>query len=86
MVKQARTFYGPEMWFDEWADMQPVKSQSQILADRRMESLKERARAIGFREPSAVESADVYETALKHAERETPRGELVSMLARAKRL
>lgn len=87
-VKQAKTFFGPSMYFDEWADMQPVKSAQEIAKERRWETLRERARAVSFRDPYPVESPDVYETQLKQAENAKPRPELggvIDMLSKQKR-
>lgn len=69
MVKQARTFYGPTQYFDEWADMEPVKSAQQVRDEVKWGKLKARAAACGFREPWPVDSPDTYETALREHER-----------------
>jgi hypothetical protein len=82
LVKQARTFFGPQQYWEEWADMQPAKTAHQQLQEKRWEALKQRAGACGFRPPTPVESPDVYETALKFFERE--RGAKVVSMPRAK--
>lgn len=79
LVKQAKTFYGPQNYFDEWADMEPVKTPQQAREEAIWASLNERARRIGFREPWGVESHQVYETALREAEK----GARVTPLRRA---
>ncbi len=94
-VKQARTFYGPEQYFDEWADMLPVKTQKQIAEEARWVMLKDRAAACGFRQPSSVESEGAYETSLRFAEREyaaklnketaRPVAEVINFLSKEKR-
>jgi len=70
LVKQARTFFGPNQFWDEWADMEPVKTPRQAAEEVRWAALRVRAEACGFRSPTAVESPDVYETAMRQAERE----------------
>lgn len=70
LVKQAKTFYGPDQYFEEWADMQPVQSPQERAREARWAGLRARSAAIQFRDPTAMESADVYETVLRRAERE----------------
>lgn len=70
LVKAARTFYGPCQYFDEWADMPPIETPKQRAEAARWAGLRARSAAIQFRDPTAVESADVYETVLRRAERE----------------
>lgn len=95
LVKQARTFFGPQMYFDEWADMQPIQTPRERAEAGRWEALRVRAAACGFRAPTAVESPDVYETAMRQVERERAAypqpasggpGNVVSMLTKAKTL
>lgn len=69
LVKQAKTFYGPAMYFDEWADMQPVKSAQESRDEAKWLKLRARADACGFRLPYPVDSTDTYETALRDHER-----------------
>ena len=96
LVKQARTFYGPSQYFDEWADMEPIQTPRQSAEAARWAGLRARSEAIGFRAPTAVETTDSYETVLRRAERErmeacqrpasSAPGNVVAMLAKAKRL
>jgi hypothetical protein len=75
LVKQARTFYGPAQYWDEWADMPaPVTKESQ-----EWERLKARNRTVwsfgidmsDFREPRPGETPDDYRKAqdAEHARR-----------------
>lgn len=70
LVKQARTFFGRDQWWEEWCDMAPVQTPQQLAQAARWVGLKARSAAIGFRDPTAMESCDVYETVLRRAERE----------------
>jgi hypothetical protein len=70
LVKQARTFYGPGQYFEEWADMQPIQTPQQRAQEARWAGLQARREAIGFRGPTVHDSPDTYETALRQAERE----------------
>lgn len=93
LVKQARTFYGPTMYFDEWADMLPVQTPRQKAEEARWAALRVRGEACGFRPPTAHDSPDSYETALRQAERErgscqssaSPVRSIVTALSVAKR-
>lgn len=74
-VKQARTFFGPDAWFDEWADMD-TRTPEQIKQDARMADLSARAQKLGFRAMLPQETPEAYETQLRHAERDNaPRGQ-----------
>jgi hypothetical protein len=97
-VKRAQNFYGPNQgWTEDYAPPPKPKTQKEIRDERRWEALRARAGASAFRPPTLVESADVYETALRQAEREhgaSPSGRanrgpdlenVVSMLGKAKR-
>lgn len=89
--------YRTQGWTEDYAPPQKPKTQKEIGEERRMEALLARGAACAFRPPSPVESADVYETALRLAEREraaSPSGpanrgpdleNVVSMLGKAKR-
>lgn len=70
MVKQARTFFGPAQYWEEWADMKPPVSAHERAQAAQWAVLRARQAAIQFRDPAAVESPDVYETMLRQAERE----------------
>jgi len=95
LVKQARTFYGSVMYFEEWADMQPVKTVKAQAEETRWEALKVRAKACGFRPPTTLDSEGAFETSLRLAEQERaaaltsnksrPVVDIVSALAKAKR-
>jgi hypothetical protein len=69
-VQQARTFYGPGQWWEEWADMD-MRSPAQIQLDARWARTKAQAASVGFREPRQHEPIDAYETALRDATRST---------------
>ncbi len=68
-VKQAKTFYGPDCWFDEWSQMDP-RTPTEIAQERLLASLKERASKVGFREPRPHEPPAAYESCLRDVERE----------------
>lgn len=46
-VQQARTFYGPGQWWEEWADMD-MRTPAEIAEDKRWADLESRAKALGF--------------------------------------
>ncbi len=74
-VMQARTFYGRDQHWEEWAD-QDMRSAAEIAADRAREALVQRAARISFRPPNPGEPDFRYEQALSEAERQAaPRGE-----------
>lgn len=95
-VKAASTFYDfrTQGWTEDYAPQPRPRSAVDLKLEARWDSLKARATTIGFRLPTAVESADVYETVLRRAERErslaapsatsAPVQKVVSLLARAK--
>jgi hypothetical protein len=71
LVKQAKTFYGPQqLWTEDYSPPTPKKSAAQTILEQRWSKLRARAVAIGFRAPLPVESPDVYETALRLYERD----------------
>lgn len=45
LVKQARTFVGPDAWFDEWADMD-VRTPQEVQEDAKWSQLEGRAKAV----------------------------------------
>jgi len=68
-VKQARTFYGSDGWWQESYEPEAKpKLPAQIALERRWQALRDRADLCGFRGPTPLESADVYETQLRFAE------------------
>lgn len=71
-VKCARTFYDyrTQGWTEDYAPPPRPKTAADQRLEARWDSLKARATAIGFRPPTPVESADVYETTLRQVERE----------------
>jgi hypothetical protein len=69
-VKQVRTFFGPDNWWQEsYEEEAKPKLPQELALERRWDSLKQRGLAAGFRQPFPIESPDVYETALKFHER-----------------
>lgn len=82
-VKQARTFYGPDQWFEEWADMEPVIDARAAALQARWAALHRRRLAIHFRPPSEMETVDSFETTLRQAEREHGNGSYGDPTARS---
>ncbi len=72
-VQQARTFFGREDWFTEWAEMDP-RMPSEIAAEKRMAALVSRGTSAGFRKPGATETPEQYESSLKDFERSKSTG------------
>jgi hypothetical protein len=71
LVKQAKTFYGfNQLWTEDYAPPQPKRSAAELALESRWNALRARAVSLGFRAPMPVESADVYETALRFHERD----------------
>jgi hypothetical protein len=62
--------YRTQGWTEDYAPPPKPKSPQDLRQEARWAGLQARAAAIGFRGPSAVESADVYETVLRRVERE----------------
>lgn len=74
LVKQARTFYGAnQLWTEDYSPPEKAKNPVEQALERRWEGLRKRAQTVGFRAAYPVESADVYETALKLFERVQPK-------------
>jgi hypothetical protein len=71
-VMCAKTFF--DLRTQGWTEDYALPERPKTVADRKLEErwdlLRARAAAIGFRAPTAVESADVYETTLRQVERE----------------
>lgn len=63
-VQQARTFYGPGQWWDEYADMD-IRTVQQVAEDTEWSRLKAKAAKEGFRQPVEGESIQVYNTLLE---------------------
>jgi hypothetical protein len=97
-VKCASTFYDfrTQGWTEDYAPPPRPRSAADVKLEVRWDQLKARAATIGLRLPTIVESADVYETVLRQAERERssaapsatnePMGNVISMLAKSKAL
>lgn len=69
-VKQAKTFFGADGWWQESYEPEAKpKLPAEIALERRWQALRDRADLCGFRSPDPLESADVYETSLRFAER-----------------
>jgi hypothetical protein len=67
-VKQAKTFYGPDCWFDEWSSMD-TRTPAEIAQERLWEALKVRAVKVGFRDRRPTEPLASYESCLRDVER-----------------
>lgn len=87
--------YRTQGWTEDYAmPAKPLSPAAQAEAAR-WEGLRARGEACGFRPPTVVESPDVYETALRRAERERAEtcpppanagpANVIAMLAKAKR-
>lgn len=66
LVKQAKTFYGPSAFFEEWAEMPIAMSEAERKEAIALQKLTDRRAAIGladFREPQPGETADQYRQA-----------------------
>jgi hypothetical protein len=74
-VMQARTFYGRDQHWEEWADLD-LRTPAEISIETARVALIARAARIGFRQPTPGEPAFRYEMSLKEAERASePRAE-----------
>lgn len=75
-VKCARTFYDlrTQGWTEDYSPPPRPKTAEALRLEARWDCLMARAAAIGFRAPTDIESADVFETALRLAERERSYG------------
>ncbi len=67
-VMQAKTFFGRDKHWDEWAD-EDMRSEAEKAADRAKQALMLRAAKAGFRPQISGEPDYRYEEALKEAER-----------------
>src|SRR6478736_5590898 len=67
-VMQARTFYGRDQHWEEWADLD-VRSPAQIAADTRWTQLETRAKALGFNTVDRARGYAVAERAVEDAEK-----------------
>lgn len=63
-VKRAETFFGPGLYFEEWAEMD-LRTPHQIAQDAKWADLEGRARAMGF---NTVDRSRGYEVALRAVE------------------
>lgn len=89
-VKSAQTFYDYRVqgWTEDYAPPQKPPSAAEQRLNARWDQLRAQAQAQGFRPPTPVESADVYETAIRQAGRENPRpmAGIIDLLAQRKRV
>lgn len=46
LIQQAKTFFGPGQWWEEYADMD-VRAPAQVAADAKLATLQARANALG---------------------------------------
>lgn len=67
-IPMAQTFYGPNAYFEEYADMD-TRSPAQIASALRMGAALKRAIGLGFRLPVGNETAEQYESCLRDHER-----------------
>lgn len=67
-VQQARTFYGPGNWWDEWAD-QDMRSPREIAQEREWGDLESRARKLGFTTVDRSKGIEVARYAIESEER-----------------
>jgi len=70
-VKPASNFfdYRTQGWSEDFSIPEKPKSAADQAQEARWAGLRARSAAIRFRDPLAVESADIYETQLRQAER-----------------
>lgn len=74
LVKQARTFYGPQqLWSEDYSPPPAKRTAKEQVLDQRWEALRARGVSAGFRAPWPIESPDAYETALRMHERDRPK-------------
>lgn len=71
-VMQAKTFYGRDRHWAEWAEMD-LRTASQIAQDAKWEGLERRARALGFNTVDRARGYDVALRAVEDAERTNER-------------
>lgn len=67
-VMAARTFYGRDLHWQEWATMD-LRTPAQIADDTRWQRLEDRARALGFKEVGRERGYSVALAAIEQAER-----------------
>lgn len=66
-VMMARTFFGRDMHWLEWAEMD-MRTPAEIALDAKWEALEARARALGFKEVDRSRGLATVEYAIKHQE------------------
>jgi hypothetical protein len=71
-VMMARTFFGRDMHWQEWAEMD-TRTAYQIAQDLEWEGLERRAKAMGFNTVDRSRGLSVARAAVEKAERETMR-------------
>lgn len=72
MTMQAQRFFGPGLYWDEYADIDG-RSPQQIAQDAKWEGLERRAKALGFTTVDRQRGYDVALRAVEQAERENER-------------
>jgi hypothetical protein len=74
-VKQAATFFGKGQWWaEDYSEPAKPKLPQEIAKERRWQQLHDRADAVGFRYPTAIEKQvdpGIYEGHLREAERQS---------------
>lgn len=66
-VQQAKTFYGPGSWWDEWADTD-MRTPAEIALDNQWAHLEARAKTLGFKEVDRSRGIATVEYAIKQEE------------------
>jgi hypothetical protein len=72
MTMQAQRFFGPGMYWDEYADID-ARSPAQVAQDAKWEGLERRARALGFNTVDRKRGYDVALSAVEQAEKKNER-------------
>lgn len=71
-VRQCATFMGPDLWFEEWAEMD-LRTPHQIAQEAEWADLEARATALGFTTVDRSRGLQVARAAVERAERENMR-------------
>jgi len=67
LIQQAKTFFGPGMWWEEYADID-VRTPAEISADKQWAGLEARAKALGFTTVDRSRGLATAEYAIKQEE------------------
>lgn len=67
LVQQAKTFFGPGQWWEEYADMD-MRTPAEIALDTQWAHLEARAKALGFKEVDRSRGLATVEYAIKAEE------------------